>query len=79
MKSGDPDLDSLARMYVADRKARVQAEADEKKSKAAVLSAMSQKKMTAYRYDSGEWLEQMDSMNFACVRSYEIFELSVKV
>ena len=60
---GDDELNSLARVYVDERDARLQAGLAEKKAKDAVLSAMSRKKRTAYRYDSGD----------------EIFDITVEV
>ena len=63
MSTGDGELNGLARAYVDDRDGRLQAGLAEKRAKDAVLSAMSRKKMTAYRYDSGD----------------EIFDISVEV
>ena len=63
MSKGDPELNDLARDYVDERDARLQAGLAEKRAKDSVLSAMSRKKMTAYRYDAGD----------------EIFDISVEV
>ena len=63
MSKGDEELNSLARVYVDERDGRIQAGLAEKRAKDAVLSAMSRKKMTAYRYDAGD----------------EIFDISVEV
>ena len=63
MSLGDTELNKLARVYVDDRDARLEAGLAEKQAKDAVLSAMTRKKMTAYRYDTGD----------------EIFDISVEV
>ena len=63
MSFGDKELNSLARTYVDERDARLEAGVAEKRAKDAVLSAMTRKKMTAYRYDTGD----------------EIFDISVEV
>ena len=63
MSIGDEELNGLARVYVDERDERLQAGLAEKRAKDAVLSAMSRKKMTAYRFDAGD----------------EIFDISVEV
>ena len=63
MESGDAELNGLARTYVDERDARLQAGLAEKRAKDSVLSAMTRKKRTTYRYDSGD----------------EIFDISVEV
>ena len=63
LETGDTELNSLARAYVDERDARLQAGLAEKRAKDWLLSAMTRKKRTTYRYDSGD----------------EIFDISVEV
>ena len=51
---GDDELNALARLYVDERDARLQAGVKEKTAKDDVLAAMSRKKKTSYRYDDGD-------------------------
>ena len=51
---GDPELNSLARVYVDHRDERMRAGLAEKEAKDELLSAMDRKKKTSYRYDAGD-------------------------
>ena len=60
LSKGDEELNGLARVYVDERDVRLQAGLAEKRAKDAVLSAMTRKKMTSYRYDSGDEIFEVE-------------------
>ena len=60
MDAGDAELNGLARIYVDDRDARLEAGLAEKRAKDAVLGVMMRKKRTTYRYDSGDEIFEIE-------------------